>query len=140
MNLDCIAGILIEAGLATALGVDIFEHHMPESCINGILLKLPAQGIPVNHYVPDFYRARFQAIYRNKDHATGDAMAINIANALTMTNQTFYDADGVTVLLRIMQCYPVNLPIVYPRSAGNVYEWAINLSSQYIMPNVLSQL
>ena len=113
---------------------------MPESCTEGVLLKTPMQGIPINHYIPDFYRARFQVIYRSKDHGTGDAAAIAICNALTLTNRTFYQSDGVTILFRILQCYPTELPVVYPRSAGNVYEWAVNLAAQYIMPGVISQL
>jgi hypothetical protein len=133
VNLDCIAEVLIEANLATALGVDIFEHHIPETCTQGILLKLPMDGIPVNHYIIGFYKGSFQAILRSKDHAFGDAQSLLINNALTFYNRTFTDPVSGDVLMRVLQCFPLTRPVVYPRTQGNEYEWACNIKAHYIM-------
>jgi len=133
MNLDCIAEVLIEANLATALGTDIFEHHIPETCSQGILLKMPMDGIPVNHYIPGFFKGRFQAILRSKDHAYGDANSLLINKALTFYQRVFTDSTSGATLMRVLQCFPSTLPIVYPRSAGNEYEWACNFVIHYIM-------
>lgn len=133
MNLDCIAQVLINASLATALGVDLFEHHIPESATEGLLMKLPMDGIKVNHYVDGFYRGRFQIILRSKSHADGDIKAPLINAALTFRERTFIDSNG-HLLMNILQCLPTTLPVVYPRSAGNVYEWSCNFEAQYFMP------
>lgn len=133
MNLDVITTILINAGMATTPGVDIFQHHMPESCTQGILLKLPISGIPINHYIPGFYKGRFQAILRSKDHSFGDAQSLLISKALTIAQQSFTDPVTGLVLMRVLQMYPSVLPVVYPRSTGNVFEWACNIVAQYII-------
>ena len=133
MNLDCVAQVLIEAGLATELGVDIFEHHIPSTQTQGILLKTPMDGISINHYIVGFYKARIQAILRSKDHAFGDARSMAINQALTLRKRVFYDASG-NLIMNILDSFPTQLPIVYPRTAGNEYEWSCNFLFHYIMP------
>lgn len=133
MNLDCIAQTLIEAGCATQLGIDIFEHHIPSTVAQGILLRTPMDGIPINHYIPGFYKARIQVILRSKSHAYGDSQALIIDQALTMYRRVYIDTAGNT-LMTIIQSFPTTLPIVYPRTAGNEYEWSCNFLFHYIMP------
>lgn len=130
MNLDCISQLLINGGAATALGVDLFQFHMPEDCEQGILLKLPIQGIPINHYIPGFFKARFQAIVRSPTHTFGDPLALLVSKLLTVSNVFF---PGSSPAFIIKQMFPTTLPVVYPRSAGNIYEWSINLECCYLM-------
>lgn len=135
MNLDCIAQTLIAAGLATAQGTDIFQHHLPETATDGaLLLKLPMDGIPVNHYVIGLFKGRFQVILRSKIHAFGDARAPLINKALTFANTYFVDGNGAP-LMNLIHCYPTTLPIVYPRTAGDEYEWSCNFLAHYVMPD-----
>lgn len=135
MNLDCIAQLLINARLGTAQGTDVFQHHLPEtSPDSSLLLKLPMDGIPINHYVVGLYKGRFQVILRSKSHAFGDGRAPLINKALTFYEQSFFDANA-NVLMRVFNCYPTTLPIVYPRTPGNEYEWSCNFLAHYIMPD-----
>ena len=133
MNLDCIAQILIGAGAATHLGVDIYEHHMPEECVYGLLLKVPISGVKINHYLPGFLRANFQVIVRAPEHAIGDPLAKIVMKSLKVVNLNFPDADPKFF---IKQMFPTALPIIYPRSAGNLYEWSINAECTYISDEV----
>lgn len=133
MNLDCIAQVLIENNLATAQGVDIFQHHIPDTVAQGLLLKLPMDGIPINHYMIGFFKGRFQVIQRSKNHAFGDTQSLLINSALTFYEREFTDDTGA-MLMRVLNCYPSTLPIVYPRTKGNEYEWSCNFICHYIMP------
>lgn len=134
MNLDCIASTLIDAGLATQLGVDIYEHHIPFDAVEGILLKLPMNGIPINHYLPGYFHAHVQVIYRSKDQAKGEQMANAINQTMTLYKKTYKDTNG-NVLMYIQQSLPQVLPIHYPRSKGNEYEWSCNFTVIYTMVN-----
>lgn len=135
MNLDCISQLLINAGFATALGVDIFQHHIPETAPDGsLLLKMPMDGVPINHYVYGLYKGRFQVIMRSKNHAFGDARAPLINTSLTLQKVGFVDHNGNT-LMRMLNCYATTLPVVYPRSAGNEFEWSCNFLSHYLLPD-----
>lgn len=133
MNLDCMAQYLINAKLATALGVDIFEYHMPENISQGILLKTAMEGIPVHSYLKDYFNGRFQVILRAAQHGDADAIAASICKTLTFQEQTFLDSSG-TLLMHVLLCRPITLPIVYPRSTGNLYEWSCNFLAHYTMP------
>jgi len=129
MNLDCISQLLIDGGAATELGKDIFQYHMPEDCTQGLLLKLPIAGIRINHYVPGFLKANFQIIVRSPSHSIGDPLAKLISKIITV-----YDLDfpGAEPRFTIKQMFPTALPIVYPRSSGNIYEWSINTECAYL--------
>lgn len=133
MNLDCIAQLLIDGGAATALGTDIFQYHMPEECNQGILLKLPISGVRINHYIPGFLKANLQVIVRAPSHAIGDPIAKLVSSILKVYNQDF---PGASPSFFVKQMFPTALPIVYPRSAGNIYEWSIPIECTYVTDQV----
>lgn len=133
MNLDCIAQILINAGLAQGFGQDVFPQHMPAQVEEGLLLRLPMEGVPLNHYIPGYFKGRFQVIVRSKDLAVGEAKANGVCAALNLYGVSFFDLNAQP-LLRILQCYSTVLPINYARSDANVFEWSCNFLSHYIMP------
>lgn len=133
MNLDCIAQVLIDAGLAQGFGQDIFPQHMPAQVEEGMLLRLPMEGVPLNHYIPGYFKGRFQVILRSKSMDTGEPKASQICQALNMREVTFSGADG-HLLMRVLQCFPVTLPINYARTDANVFEWSCNFLAHYVMP------
>jgi len=132
MNLDCISQIILEKNLVTALGTDLFQHHMPDTCKQGILLKLPVGGIPINHYIPGFIKGTFQTIVRSNSHQYGDGQAQALSKALTVQNRVFLDLSA-KLLMKIIQCYPKHLPIIYARSMGNEIEWSVTYEIHYLM-------
>lgn len=130
MNLDSIAQVITEAGLG-APGKTLFMHHMPETCAKGVLLRLPMEGIPTNQYIPGYYNGSFQAIVRDKNHASGQDLADRLSKLLTFYERNFADKKG-RVYQRILQCYPCQKPIVYPRLPDNLIEWSIKFDVDYL--------
>ncbi len=48
MRIDLLADLLAAAKVGTP-GKDIFEEEMPADVKAGVLLKLPLQGVPIDH-------------------------------------------------------------------------------------------
>ncbi len=130
MNLDAISQILQEAGLG-APGDYLFQHHMPDTASHGIVLRMPLEGVPINHYIPGFRRGSFQAIVRDDHFTEGQSVAERVFDALTIYERDFKDAQG-KLYFRILQCLPRTEPIVYPRMGSNLTEWSINFDVAYL--------
>ncbi len=130
MNLDAICQIIEDAGLGT-LGESLFQHHMPETATQGLVLRLPLEGVPINHYIPGFRRGSFQVIVRDDRFAEGQAVAERVFDLLTLHRRDFQDAQG-KLYFRILQCLPRTEPIVYPRMGSNLTEWSINFDVAYL--------
>ena len=128
------ATILAQAGLGE-IGSTIFEHHMPADCRKGILVRAPLLGIKIDHYLPGYYRTMIQVIVRDVRHGAGATKAQQVLDLLTIQKPTSYNdpADATNQALQINQMLPETLPIVYPRSVGNGYEFSINLDASYVM-------
>lgn len=131
MRIDLIADYLEAQDLGLP-GVNIFEEEMPASTKVGILLKLPLQGIPVDHELPGYFRGQLQAIVRAQKVDTGDRLAHAVSTALTLVNQPFAGEDGAEAMF-VNYLRPRTLPIVYPRSDGNGKEWSINMDASYLL-------
>ena len=138
MNLDVICDILVEADLGV-LGETLFQDHMPDDVTEGIMFRLPIDGIPIDSYLPEYFRAgKLQVIARSPSHDAGKALANGVMNALTIMQRTsFFDADDALVM-RINNMRPCTLPIVYPRTPGNLTEWSINFDANYFMPRSIT--
>jgi hypothetical protein len=131
MRLDIIAKILEDAGLGVQ-GQSIFIHRMGEEVAQGILIRVPIVGTPVNPELPDYYKGEVQVIVRASTQAVGDGLAKQVMDLLTIYNRDFYDAQGV-FQFQIKQMYPMKLPIVYPRSTGYATEWSMNMHLDCVM-------
>lgn len=132
MKLDLIAQLLADAGLGT-IGVDIFAHSMPADCEKGIMLRNPLDGVPVNAYLPGYYRTKLQAIVRAPTFAEGDELSKRAGALLKMFNRRFTDQAG-NLVLKVNHIYPEKLPINYPRSPGQGIEFSLNFHACYVMP------
>lgn len=130
MRVDLLAQYLAEQGLGAA-GVDLFAHRMPEDCPKGVVVRLSHTGVPVNLYIPGYYKTTdLQVIVRSPDQQGGDQLAAAVNQALTFYNKTFVDDAGREVMT-IKQIYPTHLPIVFPRLTGEELEWSTNFSVAY---------
>ncbi len=131
MKLEMLAQVLVDADLGE-IGQTIFVHHMPETLNQGVLLRTPLVGTPVDHYLPGYYKGRVQAIVRAITQTAGDELAIAVIKALqTLGGTTLTDAETDTSL-KINYLRPDTLPIVFPRSEGNLKEWSINFDCCYV--------
>lgn len=130
MRYDLIVAYLQAQGLGTA-GVDVFAHRMPAHVKSGILIRGPLDGIKHDHYIPGYFKAPIQVIYRHFDQVTGDTKAKQISAALTLHNCQFSDA-GVPAM-HVQQMLPNTLPIHYPRLEGEGIEWSLNFDTVYCL-------
>lgn len=132
MRLDLIAQIIEDAKLGT-IGVDIFVHRMDADCKQGIVLRMPLSGVPVDSGLPNYYKSSLQVIVRSPDQQTGDAIMISLVKLLTIYNRLFYD-DSNNFQMQINHFIPRTLPCVYPRLDGQGIEWSIDFNINYVMP------
>lgn len=131
MRIELLTDLLAESGLGKP-GTDLFEFEMPADCRSGVLLKLPLQGIEIDHELPGYFRGKVQAIVRAQKDETGERISKRVSAALTFTNRSFVDDKGVELMF-VNFLRPKTLPIVYPRSVGNGKEWSINLDASYVL-------
>jgi hypothetical protein len=130
MRVDLLAQYLESKGLGE-IGLTIFAHRMPNDCKTGIVVKFSHVGVKVNRNLPGYYRTSdLQVIVRSPDQQSGDRLAKQVSDTLTLYNTDF--ADGSTVVMTIKQMFPLHLPIVYPRLNGEELEFSINFDTTYI--------
>jgi hypothetical protein len=132
MKLELLAQVLQDAGYGT-VAQNIFVHSMDADCKQGILLRNPLDGVPVDVNLPGYYKHSVQIIVRSPDQATGDVLISNAAAALTMYGRVFNDNSG-KLLMKINHLVPRTLPRRYPRLDGQGIEWTLDLNSNYVMP------
>ena len=131
MRLDIIAGLIQTAGLGV-MGQNIFIHRMGAEVVEGILLKLPIDGITTDFDLPGYYKTTFQVIVRARLQADGDTLAKALTELLTIYSTDYNDPTSGNFALQIKQMFPAKLPIVYPRSDGQGIEWSLNLYACYV--------
>lgn len=131
MRIDLLVDHLATSGAGTP-GTDLFEYFMPAECRVGVLLKLPLQGIAIDHELPGYFRGSVQVIVRAQKDETGEHLAQRVSGLLTLVNKSFVDTSGKEVMF-VNHLRPKTLPIVYPRSVGNGKEWSIHLDASYVL-------
>lgn len=131
MNLDIIAKIINDSDLA-AENTDLFLHHMPDDVEQGVLVRNPLQGNPINHYIPGYMKGSLQVVCRALTYEKGTALSTGILNLLNIEGSPEYtDDDGNTMTINFLR--PRTLPIVYPRLPGNTIEWSIIFDACYLL-------
>ncbi len=132
MKLELIAKVLEDAGLGTRT-TDIFVHSMPADVQQGIMLRDPLSGTPVDPDLPDYYRGKLQVIIRSTTHAAGEDLAKRVGQSMKMFNRKFYDLDGA-LEMKVNHIFPAQLPIVYPHTPSRSIEWSLNFVTSYVQP------
>lgn len=132
MRADILATILEDAGLGV-IGETIFIHHMPDACAEGVLIRLPLIGIPIDHELPGYIKGRVQVIVRATAQSAGDALASEVMKALTIYATEYLDPETGVFAMKINYLRADTLPIVYPRSVGNLKEWSINFDCCHVL-------
>lgn len=123
MIFDILEGKLITAGFTS--GVDLFRNYMPADKSVGVMSRVPLQGIPIDPYIPNYYKGEIQIIVRHKSPTEGAQMTRLIQNTLTVGGgceryPATQERGEVTLDLFI----PLTLPISFPRLDGNGLEWS----------------
>lgn len=114
MDMLPIAEKLEAEGLGTQ-ATDLFINFMPMECKQGILLRSPLSGTPVDGELPGHYRTRFSLIVRSHDYLAATEIMENCMVALTV-----YQENMFPIFVKYMR--PASLPVTFPVSDGNYYE------------------
>lgn len=130
MLIDLFAARLADNALGT-LGVSIFTHHIPADVKIGILLKIPLDGIEIDPYLPGYYKTEMQMIIRHNVTSLGEAMASSVEALFHSYSRRDYLVSNV-VKYSVKQMFAMTKPIRYPLSDGNLTEWSLNFSVNYV--------
>lgn len=123
MIFDILEEKLIAEGFAA--GVDLFRNYMPAECSVGVMTRVPLQGLPIDPYIPNYYKGEIQVIVRHKDRALGDVMSRRVQTILHMPGGTeIYPATAERGEVHLDLFQPTTLPISFPRLNGNGFEWS----------------
>ena len=134
MRIDLLANYLDSQNVGT-IGRTLFAHHMPADCVEGVLLKLPINGIEQDNYMPGFYKSPLQAIVRAQSEARGEKLSAQVIKVLThKQTKDYVDQPGNVFAMRINFLLPEKLPIRYPRLDGNGIEWSLNFMTSFVLP------
>ena len=130
---DILEKKLIDAPLVVpaVVGQTIFRHTMPATAAKGVMFKNPLTGIPVDPYLPGFYKPRLQAIVRHTDPEIGEQLSEEVVKALQVDVPEDFDATDKRGRVRIHVFYPSTLPIQFPRLDGNGFEWSLNFTTAF---------
>lgn len=132
MRLDLLAKLLEDASLGVC-GTSIFLHRLDADTAQGIMLRLPLDGAPIDTNLPGYYKHSIQVVVRARDQATGDTLSRNVQAALTIYKRSFFDVGG-GLLMKINHLIPKTLPRVYPQLASQSIEWSMDFNANYVMP------
>lgn len=133
MRTDIIESLLADAGVGIP-GQTLFIHQIPATMREGVMIKLPLEGFPVNGYLPGYFKGSFQVIVRAVTNAEGEAKCREVCKALvTARTKDYFDSPG-QLAMRIDQLLLDRLPIRYPRQESNAIEWSINFTVVFVLP------
>jgi hypothetical protein len=125
MNLQLLTQRLEDAGLGEQ-GASLFVDQMPTAVTTAVMLRTPLSGVPIDNYLPGFYRARFQVIARAPTYDAGQTL---IKQAMAVLK---VPADTVIGTMKINYCRPLALPVPFPLSSANLTEWSTNFELCYV--------
>lgn len=105
-------------------GVDLFRKYMPAQCDEGVMTRIPLQGLPIDPYIPNFYKGRVQVIVRHSDPEAGARLASKVQEILTVEGREIHPETSLRGEIHLDVFQPETLPIDFPRLDGNGFEWS----------------
>lgn len=123
-----IANYIAAAGHGKTVGnaKNIFVNHMPAPVRSGILIRQDYEGVPVDHELPNHFKAAFQIVVRNPDYVSGYTLAENVSTTLS--------TERVTIgSMQVHYIRPETRPIVFPASEGDYLEFSVYFDVCYLM-------
>ena len=105
-------------------GTTLFINNMPATATFGVLLKDSFAGTEIDGEIPHLRRGRFHLAVRGQDYGPTLALAESVSALLTITGMDF---EGMTV----KSIRPINEPVPYMPSIGNLVEFSVNFSAVY---------
>ncbi|NKX37871.1 hypothetical protein HGG70_08090 [Rhodobacteraceae bacterium R_SAG4] len=135
MIYDILENKLIAGGFVA--GESLFRNHMPAACTVGVMVRGPVSGIPIDPYLPDYYRGKMQVIVRHKDPDEGNRVSAQVQKLLRVDVRELYPASAERGEAHLDQFLPDTMPIFFPRLDGNGYEWSQHFDCAFGMKSVV---
>lgn len=104
----------------------LFINQMPVDVELGALLKVGPSGFQIDGET-GVRKGKLQVVVRGKNSVECEGIAQEISDALTMNEVNFDDE------LMVRSIRPLHEPVGYMISAGNNYEYSVNLFVIYVM-------
>lgn len=130
MIYDVLETKLVAAAITDLTAGNIFREHLPAAIPIGVMIRSPLTGIAVDPHIPGWYKPRLQVIVRHKTPEAGQKMANDVIAALKVEKSQKYQSPELGEV-RIATFIPEHLPIQFPRSDGNGFEWSINFKTAF---------
>lgn len=96
---------------------DAFVNEIPSEAEKAILVF--QEAIPVNHEISGYYRGYVQVVVRSDDQEKAETVARDLFEKLNVSSVQI----GSTYFSFMR---PEHLPLVYPRTGGDLYEASVN--------------
>lgn len=127
MKLEVIAEELENQAIGQ-MGKTIFINHMPDNCLEGVLLRMDFTGTPIDYYLPNYRKTEFWLITRSKEYGKAKTLAENAAAAIS------YPHGGVMLSdLKINYLRPQTEPVHFPVTAGGYHEFLVIFDANYVI-------
>lgn len=127
MNLEGICSELENQGIGKA-GETIFINQMPDTCDEGVLLRMPFMGTPIDYYLPGYRKTEFWMIVRSKNYGAAKELAQAASDAIN------HPYGEVTIdNMKINYLRPQNDPVHFPTSAGGYTEFLVIFDANYVI-------
>lgn len=130
MIYDILEQKIITAGLAVA-GESLFRDFMPAECSQGVLIRSPLTGVPIDPHIEGWHKVNMQVIIRHPDPVAGVTLANDVIRCLVVEKPETYPASPERGPAHISMFYPRQLPIQFPLLEGNAIEWSINFFAAF---------
>lgn len=122
MIYDVLEKKLVQNGFVP--GVSLFRSYMPSMCSIGVMTRIPLTGIPIDPYIPGYYKGEIQVVLRHTDPKEGQAVMMRVQKLLTVEATEVHPATEEHGELSLDLFIPKTLPISFPQLDGNAYEWS----------------
>lgn len=114
------AAELIEAAELGETGVDLFVGTIPADVHEGVMLRDPLVGAPLDPGLDGFTQLEFQVVVRSADPGAAYEKARAISNVLKAYQVSRPD-------LFILKMAPCTLPVTYPKGDADELETSVRI-------------
>jgi hypothetical protein len=123
MYLEDLATRLRTANIS-GVGQNVFINGAPSDISQALMILPPLDGLAIDGYLPDYYRGLIQVVARHPSEPQAYALARAASEIMEMRRE-----ELPTIFVN--QSRATNLPVVYPRSEGDLFEASVTFDFRF---------
>jgi hypothetical protein len=125
--LSIFSNLLADANVGV-IESSIFEHEMPSTTEQGVLIRATKDGIQVDPEIPDYYDFYLEIIVRAPTLEDGEQLSEAVQTTLISDKeQTITIEPEGQPIAKLNFVRPRKFPIVSSRTEGSGYEWNFDI-------------